>query len=117
MPQLIPLMVLIPLIAAALTVIFGRQPRLQVAISSTALTATVAISAVQLWLIDLGGPAVVAVGGYGRGTLAPGSDIDLLFLLPAGQTPRGGEVVETMLAFVVRGLVPSRKDTDDAERI
>ncbi|AMB59455.1 Na+/H+ antiporter subunit D [Microterricola viridarii] len=64
MPQLIPLMVLIPLIAAALTVIFGRQPRLQVAISSAALTATVAISAVQLWLIDLNGPAVVAVGGW-----------------------------------------------------
>ena len=41
--------------------------------------------------------AVVAVGGYGRGTLAPGSDIDLLFLLPYKQTPRGEQIVEYML--------------------
>ncbi|MFK7901705.1 MAG: [protein-PII] uridylyltransferase [Nitratireductor sp.] len=44
--------------------------------------------------------SIVAVGGYGRGLLAPGSDIDLLFVLPEGKTERCEKIVEYVLYFL-----------------
>ncbi|MGC9954086.1 MAG: [protein-PII] uridylyltransferase [Rhizomicrobium sp.] len=40
---------------------------------------------------------IVATGGYGRGEMAPGSDVDLLFVRPTKQTEWGESVIEFIL--------------------
>src|SRR5574340_369491 len=44
--------------------------------------------------------SVAATGGYGRGVLAPFSDIDLLFLTAEDPSPQTQEVVSYMLYFL-----------------
>ena len=49
---------------------------------------------------ELSGCAVVALGGYGRAELAPYSDVDLLFLHPAGASPAVAAFVERALQLL-----------------
>ncbi len=55
------------------------------------------------WLHPLANPtaaervSAIAVGGYGRGEMAPFSDVDLLFLTPYKQTPWGESLIESAL--------------------
>ena len=44
--------------------------------------------------------AVMAVGGYGRGEMAPHSDVDVAFLTPGKQTSWCEQVIEAMLYFL-----------------
>lgn len=43
---------------------------------------------------------IMAVGGYGRGEMAPHSDLDIAFLTPIKQTPWCEQVIEAMLYFL-----------------
>ncbi|CCQ14991.1 putative multisubunit Na+:H+ antiporter MnhD subunit [Rhodococcus sp. AW25M09] len=61
---LTPLPVLIPMLAAALTLVLGRRPRAQRFLTLVALTAVVAISSMMLYLADRDGVSALQVGGW-----------------------------------------------------
>lgn len=63
---LIPLPVLIPAIAAAITLVAGRRPHLQRIIAQVALTAVVGVCAALLYLADRDGTLALHVGGWSQ---------------------------------------------------
>lgn len=64
MTALVPLVVVLPLIGAAITLAVGRRRRLQIAVSVTTLSLICLASIALLVFVDASGPAVVHVGGW-----------------------------------------------------
>ena len=60
-----PLPVIVPMIAAAITLFAGRRPRLQRAITVLALSVVLVVSAALVRLADRDGTIVLQVGGWG----------------------------------------------------
>lgn len=80
---------------------------------------------VELWAtLDFpAGYALVAVGGYGRGELYPGSDVDLLILLPDNHTPEADSHLEQFVGLlwdcgleIGHSVRTCRECIDEAER-
>ncbi|MFD3509164.1 Na+/H+ antiporter subunit D [Nocardia sp. NPDC058666] len=64
LPGIAALPVLVPLLAAAATLVFGRRPRVQAMITLSALSVVLVISALLLYLADRDGTTAVQVGGW-----------------------------------------------------
>ena len=62
---LTPLPVLVPMIAAAITLFAGRKPRLQQAVTVLALSVVVVVSGALVYLADRYGTFALQVGGWG----------------------------------------------------
>jgi len=65
MSALVPLLVTLPLLGAAIALIFGRRRRVQVGVSLLTLTAVAVIAGILLYTVDSTGNALaVSVGGW-----------------------------------------------------
>lgn len=64
MSALVPLLVGLPLLGAAITLVFGRRPRLQVIVTVTTLAAVSVIATILLLAVDKESALAVSVGGW-----------------------------------------------------
>ncbi|HEX6148478.1 Na+/H+ antiporter subunit D [Nocardioides sp.] len=64
MTWLVPLPVILPLLGAGLTLMLGRRPRLQRAVSTTVLSAGVVVAATLVYETDRNGPQVLWIGAW-----------------------------------------------------
>ena len=64
MSALVPLLVTLPLFGAALTLIFGRRRRLQIAVTIATLSIVLVLALILLIAVDSGSPIAVSVGGW-----------------------------------------------------
>jgi multicomponent Na+:H+ antiporter subunit D len=64
MNALVPLVVLVPLVGAALALILGRSPRAQRLMTITILVIVLIVGSLMLWAVDTTGPLVMEVGGW-----------------------------------------------------
>ncbi|GAA3669809.1 Na+/H+ antiporter subunit D [Microbacterium marinilacus] len=62
--HLVPLVVTLPLLGAAITLIAGRRRRLQVAVSIITLTVTFGLAVAMFVIVDAGTPLAVSVAGW-----------------------------------------------------
>ncbi|HLS77894.1 MAG TPA: Na+/H+ antiporter subunit D [Nocardia sp.] len=105
---LAPLPVLVPMLAAALCLIFGRSPRVQGTVMIVALAAIVVIAGMLLFLADRDGTTALQVGGW---------DTPIGITLVVDRLSSGMLLVSSivLLAVAIYGAGQNIRDGDDRQ--
>jgi len=108
MNQLVPLVVLMPLIGAALALILGKRPALQRIVTVIVLAAVLVVGVLMLIAVDGGEPLVVEVGGWA----APYGIVLIVDRLAALMVVVSAAVLLAVLVFSIgQGLADGHDET------